>query len=230
MNCKEIERKIYTNDVLSTHEKEHITICPDCKEVYEFNYQLVNSIRENLKYPDFKPVKPHFLYKKEKYLPFSLKPALGYAFILILGISIGYFVGNKIYYIPSKSEEIHEKRFVIPGNVNPVAPVVTSRDTEARESMLIPLTEDMKKEFNLYGGIILLTPQIIKNIFTKCNKDYSVEIDLKQNDIIIEVNGKVVNDPQSLESSITTNCNSVIFKIMRNGKIIEKKYEIKMKK
>lgn len=230
MDCKELKYKIYTNEILLRNEKEHIDNCPECKEVYEFNHNFSISLKKNLKYPNFTFSLPSPIFSKEKNLYWLLKPTLSYAFILLIGISLGLFVGNLIHYQPIQGNyPIQSEKSGGSVKINPLTPIATNNTTSQKESFVIPLNEDLKKELNIYGGVILLRTEIIKNSLAKCNNN-QYEIDLKQNDIIIEINGKVVNNQQTLENNITSNCDSIVFKIMRNGKVIEKKYDLKIKR
>lgn len=232
MNCRDIERKIYTNEVLLNEEKDHLTICFNCSGVYDFNNYLSLNIRGNLQYPYFKLSFPASIYAdNKKSLYFLLKPAMSYAFILIIGLSLGYFVGNIIYYKPSHDSYLENgegsSKFI---RVNPMMPIATNDTGGRRKSFAVPVDEGMKKELNLYGGVVLLGTDMIKRMFSKCNNSNSIDVDLKRNDIVIEVNGNTINDEKALESNIVSNCDSVIFKIMRNGSVIEKKYDFKVKR
>ncbi len=153
-----------------------------------------------------------------------------YAFILVVGLSLGYFVGNIIYHKPLQEDYSMGNRSSKTIKVNPVMPIAKNDTPGRAESFAIPVDEGMKKELNLYGGVILLETDAIKNKFLRCKDIHSLEIDLRPNDIVIEVNGNIINDQQSLEKNMRSDCNDIVFKIMREGKIIEKKYSFKIKK
>ncbi|MFN7182457.1 MAG: hypothetical protein ACK4NF_07255 [Planctomycetota bacterium] len=237
MDCKLLQKKILSNENVSITEYDHIQVCPDCKEIYSFNKSISQNLKENLHYPEFSFTIPELLYKqirKEKYETI-FKPAFSYAFILVAGLLLGYFIGNITNHITnfhqsSPPSSDHISKMV---KINPLTPIATNglaNNVNNKELFAIPLEEGLKKQLNLYGGVVIRKIDGIKKIIDRCKKtsnNLSIDLSVKDNDIIIEVNGIPIKSQENLEKEVAKSCDKITLKIMRNGNVIEKKITIK---
>ncbi len=240
MDCKLLEQKILCNENLAGMEYAHIKMCVNCKKVYDFNKILSKEIKQNLRYPEITFSIPDVIYKqsrKERYATL-LKPAFSYAYILVAGLLLGYMLGNFIYYIPSTDSSDLQFKSHIPEikKINPPIHIATNsvaKNNDGEEIFAIPLDEGLKKQLNLYAGVVIRKVDEIKKIIERCkniSNNLAVDLDLESNDIIIEANGTVIENQKTLEEKLSGNCDNITLKIMRNGNVMEKRIILKIKK